>query len=233
MGAHAQDAEALVHSDDPNHPANHICTLCAKFYTLGWVTGTGGGTSIRHDDKIYIAPSGVQKELMKPTDMFVLDFASKEYLRRPQVLKPSACTPLFMAAFERGAGCCIHTHSQWAVLVTLLVDRDLGPDACFEIEHIEQIKGIPQGRGKPGNLGYYDRLRIPIIENTAHEEDLRESLEDAMEKHPDSYAVLVRRHGIYVWGDNVHKAKTQCESIDYILQLAVEMKKLGLPWTKS
>lgn len=36
----------------------------------------------------------------------------------------------------------------------------------------------------------------------------------------------------YAWGDNVHKAKTQCESIDYILQLAVEMKKVGLPWTK-
>jgi methylthioribulose-1-phosphate dehydratase len=49
------------------------------------VTGTGGGTSIRHEDKIYIAPSGVQKELMKPTDMFVMDFNSKEYLRRPQV----------------------------------------------------------------------------------------------------------------------------------------------------
>jgi methylthioribulose-1-phosphate dehydratase len=53
------------------------------------VTGTGGGTSIRHEDKIYIAPSGVQKELMKPTDMFVMDFNSKEYLRRPQV-KPSS-----------------------------------------------------------------------------------------------------------------------------------------------
>lgn len=36
----------------------------------------------------------------------------------------------------------------------------------------------------------------------------------------------------YVWGDNVHKAKTQCESIDYILQLAVEMHKLGLKWVK-
>jgi methylthioribulose-1-phosphate dehydratase len=154
-----------------------------------------------------------------------------------------------MAAFERGAGCCIHTHSQWAVLVTLLVERDFGKDACFEIEEIEQIKGIPKGRGKAGNLGYYDRLRIPIIENTAHEEDLRESLEEAMEKYPDSYAILVRRHGMwvlarlnagngvltkgrYVWGDNVHKAKTQCESIDYILQLAVEMHKLGLPWTR-
>lgn len=113
-----------------------------------------------------------------------------------QVLKPSACTPLFLAAFERGAGCCIHTHSQWAVLVTLLVERDFGPDACFEIEEIEQIKGIPKGRGKQGNLGYYDRLRIPIIENTAHEEDLRESLEAAMEKYPDSYAILVKRHGM-------------------------------------
>ena len=101
-----------------------------------------------------------------------------------------------MAAFERGAGCCIHTHSQWAVLVTLLVERDFGKDTCFEIEEIEQIKGIPKGRGKQGNLGYYDRLRIPIIENTAHEEDLRESLEEAMEKYPDSYAILVRRHGM-------------------------------------
>lgn len=152
---------------------------------------------------------------------------------RVQVHKPSACTPLFYAAFKRGAGCCIHTHSQWAVLVTLLVERDHGPEACFEIEQIEQIKGIPKGRDKVGNLGYYDRLRIPIIENTAHEEDLTGSLEVAMERYPDAYAVLVRRHGIYVWGDNVHKAKTQCESIDYILQLAVEMKKLSLPWIKN
>jgi methylthioribulose-1-phosphate dehydratase len=53
------------------------------------------------------------------------------------------------------------------VLVTLLVERGFGKDACFEIEEIEQIKGIPKGRGKAGNLGYFDRLRIPIIENTA------------------------------------------------------------------
>lgn len=35
----------------------------------------------------------------------------------------------------------------------------------------------------------------------------------------------------YVWGDTVAKAKTQCESLDYLFQLAVEMHKLGLPWT--
>ena len=167
------DHDHLIASDDPNHPANLICTLCRNFYNLGWVGGTGGGTSIRQGSHIFIAPSGVQKELMQPTNIFVLDYSGRSYLRKPLNLKPSACTPLFLAAFDRGAGCCIHTHSQWAVLVSLLVDqeaRDNGQDPkdkCFEIEMIEQIKGIPKGRSKQGMLGFFDRLRVPIIENTA------------------------------------------------------------------
>lgn len=43
------DADALVRSESPNHPANLIPSLCAKFWTLGWVTGTGGGCSIRDE----------------------------------------------------------------------------------------------------------------------------------------------------------------------------------------
>ncbi|KXJ88234.1 methylthioribulose-1-phosphate dehydratase [Microdochium bolleyi] len=235
----------LVKSDDPEHPANLIPSLCAKFWNLGWVTGTGGGCSIRNDDLVYLAPSGVQKELMKPSDIYVLslaaqtDFKNRTYLRSPPIYKPSQCTPLFLAAFtRRGAGCCIHTHSQWAVLVTLLLET--GAHAAvsgnkthprlFEINNIEQIKGFGKGHGKQGNLGYHDTLRIPVIENTAHEEDLTEYLEAAMDEYPDTYAVLVRRHGVYVWGDNVHKAKTMCESLDYLFQLAVEMHKMGIPW---
>lgn len=166
-------ADDLIKSTDPQHPANLICTLCRNFYTLGWVTGTGGGTSIRQGPHIFIAPSGVQKELMRPDDIFVLEYSTRSYLRKPSSLKPSQCTPLFLASFDRGAGCCIHTHSQWAVLVTLLVERDAKErgeevaERCFEIEMIEQIKGFPKGRGKTGMMGYFDRLRIPIIENTA------------------------------------------------------------------
>lgn len=50
--------------------------------------------------------------------------------------------------------------------------------------------------------------------------------------------LLVTGHGYltsdysYVWGDTVAKAKTQCESLDYLFQLAVEMHKLGIPWVK-
>ncbi|CRK40955.1 hypothetical protein BN1723_015815 [Verticillium longisporum] len=217
-----ENPDQLVTSTNPDHPANLIPSLCAKFWTLGWVTGTGGGCSIREDDLVYIAPSGVQKELMKPTDIYVLSLAAQQaslknrtYLRSPPAYKPSQCTPLFLAAFtRRGAGCCIHTHSHWAVLVTLLLESAPGDGKLFEINNIEQIKGFGRGFQKQGNLGYHDTLRIPVIENTAHEEDLTEFLEAAMDRYPDTYAVLVRRHGVYVWGDNVHKAKTQCESRD-------------------
>lgn len=157
---------------------------------------------------------------MKHSDIYVLSIAAQEptfrnrtYLRSPPVHKPSQCTPLFLAAFtRRNAGCCIHTHSQWAVLVTLLLEtQGPGRDKVFEINNIEQIKGFRRGYKKTGNMGYHDTLRIPVIENTPHEEDLTEYLEAAMEEYPDTYAVLVRRHGVYVWGDDVHKAKTQCE----------------------
>lgn len=217
----------LVISDNPEHPANLIPSLCAKFWTLGWVTGTGGGCSIRENDLVYIAPSGVQKELMQARDIYVLSLSAqptppspRTYLRLPPCHRPSQCTPLFLAAFtKRGAGCCIHTHSHWAVLVTLILEQNPpplrhtngNPHRIFEINNIEQIKGLSKGPGKQGNLGYHDTLRIPVIENTAHEEDLTEFMEEAMDNFPDTYAVLVRRHGVYVWGDNVHKAKTMCE----------------------
>jgi len=61
------DEDALIRSDDPEHPANLIPELCRGFYSelntsregrkltlaLGWVTGTGGGISIR---KEYVLP---------------------------------------------------------------------------------------------------------------------------------------------------------------------------------
>lgn len=50
---------------------------------------------------------------------------------------------------------------------------------------------------------------MPIIENTCFECDLEESMAAAIAKYPQTTAVLVRRHGIYVWGDSWQQAKTQ------------------------
>lgn len=219
--------DALITSSDPLHPANLICELCRIFYQNGWVTGTGGGISIRDNDKIFLAPSGVQKERMLPENIFVMSFKSKEYIRKPLSLKPSACTPLFMAAYSiRNAGACIHTHSQNAVMCTLLFDK------VFEISSIEQIKALPRIT-TPGNMWYSDKLVIPIIENTEKEEDLESKLREAIERYPSTTAVLVRRHGIYVWGETTWKAKIYNEAIDYLLELAIKMKQMGITTVKE
>lgn len=159
---------------------------------------------------------------MKPEDLFVADLKTREYLRRPAKYKPSACTPLFYEVFvQRDAGACIHTHSQAAVMVSLLYDKE------FRISNIEQIKAVPRVT-EPGNLENYETLVIPIIENTPHEEDLTPYLEKVLKDYPQTSAVIVRRHGIYVWGRDVWKAKILNEAIDYLMELAVKMRHAGI-----
>lgn len=55
---------------------------------------------------------------------------------------------------------------------------------------------------------YDEELMIPIIENTPFEEDLMHELERVILTYPETCAVLVRRHGIYVWGDTWQQAKS-------------------------
>ncbi|TYH92344.1 hypothetical protein ES332_A13G175800v1 [Gossypium tomentosum] len=44
-------------------------------------------------------------------------------------------------------------------------------------------------------------------------------------------AVLVRHHGIYVWGDSWISAKTQAECYHYLFDAAIKIHHLGLDWS--
>eukprot|EP00164_Ancoracysta_twista_P007857 GFYU01011245.1.p1 GENE.GFYU01011245.1~~GFYU01011245.1.p1 ORF type:complete len:273 (-),score=99.06 GFYU01011245.1:115-858(-) len=221
------DASKEFDSLDEEHPRKLIPALCKQFYHLGWVTGTGGGISMKLGKDIYIAPSGVQKERMQPVDMFILDESEAVQWNPPKPLKQSQCTPLFFNAYRlRDAGAVIHTHSQNAVMVTLLHDKE------FRITHQEMIKGIRLDKDER-YLKYYEELVVPIIENTAEERDLKDSMEKAMIEYPNASAVLVRRHGIYVWGPTWEKAKTQCECYDYLFEIAVKMHAAGIDYQKK
>ncbi|XP_078669623.1 methylthioribulose-1-phosphate dehydratase-like isoform X3 [Branchiostoma floridae x Branchiostoma belcheri] len=225
MGVKCGDHPQNWSEYDPEHPRHLIPALLRQFYDLGWVTGTGGGISIKLGDEIYIAPSGVQKERIQPEDLFVSTMEEEDIFCPPpsKKLKKSQCTPLFMNAYTmRGAGAVIHTHSKAAVMVTLL-----NPGKEFRITHQEMIKGIRRAKSG-GNYRYFDELVVPIVENTPEERDLKERMARAMEEYPESCAVLVRRHGVYVWGDTWEKAKSMCECYDYLFDVAVQMRQLGL-----
>lgn len=217
---------SIVNTTDlKENPRELIPELCKLFYNLGWVTGTGGGISIKQKDKIYIAPSGVQKERISPDDIFVQDINGKDLELPPSEkrLKKSQCTPLFMCIYQRrNAGAVIHTHSKVALMVTLL-----WPDKEFRVTHLEMIKGIYNPL-KERQYRYDEELVVPIIENTPFEEDLHNDLQNAIISYPETSAVLVRRHGIYVWGNSWEKAKAMTECYDYLFDIAVKMKQFGL-----
>lgn len=179
---------------------------------------------MKQGDQIIMAPSGVQKERMHPEDMFVLD-SQGNIVHAPECKPPphkppklSECSPLFMAAYElRNAGAVMHSHSLNAVLATLL-----DPDSNeFRVTHLEMMKGI-EGHG------YYGNCIVPIIENTARECELTDRLRQAIVDYPTSNAVLVRRHGVYIWGKDWIHAKTQAECYDYLFEAAVKMQGLGI-----
>ncbi|KAJ7550182.1 hypothetical protein O6H91_07G087100 [Diphasiastrum complanatum] len=206
--------------------------LCKQFYTLGWMSGTGGSITIKVNNPnvplterhIVMAPSGVQKERMLPEDMYVLNGDGSiltSPLPKPTPHKPpkcSDCSSLFLKAYQmRNAGAVIHSHGIAACLATMI--NPLAKE--FRITHMEMIKGI-------AGHGYYDELVVPIIENTAHEYELTDSLAAAIAAYPKTTAVLVRNHGIYNWGDSWISAKTQAECYHYLFEAAIKLHKLGL-----
>lgn len=206
-----------------------VAQLCECFYKAGWATGTGGGVSIRvggptenRPYRVFVAPSGVQKEDMVGDDVFELDM-ERNVVAPPKTpnLRQSACTPLWYVVYKRvpSARCVIHTHSMYAQLATLLDPTERRD--VLRITHLEMLKGV-------GNHSYDSILEVPIIDNRPTEDQLADQLDAAILQYPKCNAVLVRRHGIYCWGDSWEQAKAQCESFDYLFETAVKMKGMGL-----
>lgn len=245
---------STVAVSDAEHPRQLIPELCRLFYTLGWVTGTGGGISMRLGNEIFVAPSGVQKERIQADDIFViaecedaectealpggLDVKNAKLVSMPAntaIKKISECTPLFMNAYRmRNAGAVLHSHSQNSLLVSIMSQNrnaTTGYDE-FQISHIEMIKGIKRATTKTA-LGFRDTLVVPIIDNTDFEKDLTDSMAACMNAYPDTYAVIVRRHGIYVWGDTWQQAKGMVECLDYLFELSLKMRQHNLQLTPA
>lgn len=202
--------------------------LCETFYTKGWFPGTGGGISIRMGlgtkdapFTVFSTPSGIQKEDMLAQDMFELDM-HQNVIRPPTTpgLQLSSMTNLWYLIYHLrpSVSCVIHTHSMNAQLATLLDATEETP--VLRLTHLEMLKGV-------GNHSYTCMLEIPIIDNQTSENLLEPDMKQALEDYPKCNAVLVRRHGVYVWGDSWEVSFSV--SLIYILLISTYMNGMCLP----
>ena len=188
-----------------------LCELLRLFYDKGFVSGTGGGIcALESPGRLLLAPTGVHKELVKPSDLFVVDAdtgAVIEPAANP-ALKPSECSEIFRAIIrDRGATSVVHSHALSAVLAC---DT---PDDAVVIEHLEMLKGIP-------GVTNTDTHLVPIVTNTPREPELTGDIERVLadERFASAHAVGVRDHGAYLWGDDVMDAKKLTEVYHFLFE---------------
>jgi len=192
-----------------------LCALLRQYYERNWVAGTGGGIcGPTEDGYLFLAPTGVHKELVQPRDFFVVDPLTGDVVRPPEdpALRPSECGPIFCASARiREAGSSMHSHALTAVLAAD-VAKDRGDDH-LEIRDLEMLKGIRGGTNQ-------DVHRVPVIRNTARERELVAQVEAALRdpRFQASYAILVADHGAYIWGADVWETKRHAEVYHFLFE---------------
>ena len=191
--------------------ARQLAAVGRRFYARGWVLGTSGNFSAvlgRKPLRIAITASSLPKGALVPADILQCDERGQVVGRRG---KPSAETLLHVEVVRRrGAGAVLHTHSVWS---TMLSDaRSSGSDAHVAIEGYEMLKGLA------GVTSHEHRELVPIVDNDQDMPRLAARVGDMLERHPASHAFLLKRHGLYTWGDTLADAERHIEILEFLFE---------------
>lgn len=186
----------------------YVANLMRQFYQQGWCYGSGGGISVRLGDTYIMAPSGVEKDKLSVDDFFEydLDFGCSHNSNH----KLTECFPIFEAIYKnRGAFGVLHSHAI-DVVMSAIIANEQPINNEIRITNQEMLKGIKGHKNT-------DTLVIPIIENTERESELTQRIMNTLKIYPRTYAIIVRNHGIYIWGDTITQTKLHAETYHFLL----------------
>lgn len=193
-----------------SEPAALLTEIGRNFYRRGWVLGTSGNFSAVMNVeplRLAITASGADKGALKADQILQIDAGGKvvEGLGRPSNESRLHLTVVRV----RGAGAVLHTHSVWSTMLSDLYADEGG----FLIEGYEMLKGLK------GVSTHEHREWLPIISNSQDYAALARSVEERLKQYPDSHGFLLRRHGLYTWGQNVAEAERHTEILEFLLEV--------------
>ena len=199
-----------------------LAEIGRRFDARGWVLGTSGNFSVvvsREPLRLVITSSGISKGELTADGIVEIDQAGQ--LTTPGTGRPSAEALLHVEIVRaRGAGAVLHTHSMWS---TLLSDRHMAGRGLV-VEGYEMLKGLQ------GVATHEHREWIPILENDQDMERLAGKVRAALIEHPGSHAFLLRRHGMYTWGETLSQAVRHVEIVEFLLEAVARSERGGVTW---
>lgn len=224
---------AQLHQLNPNAIA--LCALGRWIASRHWVPATGGNFSVRTaENSALVTASGTDKGELSPQDLLPVSWQG------PQLScngTPSAETALHAMLYQLDPAikAVLHTHSVQATVFSRLISQDNYLFAGYEMQ--KAISGINS---------HEQLLPLAIFNNSQDIPALAAELKQRWQKQPLSHSVnsslncslnsslnfglLVRGHGLYVWGNSLQQAKRHLEGWEFLINCELERFKIaGLP----
>ena len=189
---------------------SNLAAIAKSFHARGWLLGTSGNLSAvvqREPLRLAMSPSGVDKGELMPDQMLTIDENAR--IVNQDFGKPSDESLLHIRIVkERGTGAVLHTHSVWNNILSDLYSSDGG----VTISGYEMLKGLQ------GVRTHEHSEWLPIIDNSQDMPALAESIAQTLNEHPGAHGFLLRRHGLYSWGETLAQAKRHVEILEFLLE---------------
>jgi methylthioribulose-1-phosphate dehydratase len=186
-----------------------------RFDARDWILGTSGNFSVvlgRNPLRLLTTRSGFAKGALSEDGVVEVD--GDGVARLPDSGRPSAEVRLHLEiAAARGAGAVLHTHSIWS---TVLSDRH-AEKGGLAIAGYEMLKGLA------GVSTHEHREWIPILENDQDMTRLAGRVRRTLDADAASHAFLLRRHGLYTWGETLPDAVRHVEIVEFLLEAVGRM----------
>jgi methylthioribulose-1-phosphate dehydratase len=198
-------------------PRSDLITAARHFYAQGWMWGTAGNLSARLPDRtIWITASGRSKGELTIEDLIRVDDMGNVIERSHPALKPSAETEIHQVVYclFPEVQACFHVHSVEANLVSRFTFKD-----TLRLPPLEMIKGL----GIPQE---HSGCELPIFTNHAVVAEIAEAIRDRFTvQKPQIPALLIRDHGVTVWGTSLINTRHAVELIEYIFRYMVAARQ--------
>jgi methylthioribulose-1-phosphate dehydratase len=187
-----------------------LAAIAKSFHGRGWLLGTSGNLSAvvqREPLRLAMSPSGIDKGELTPDQLLSIDENAR--IVSDHGGKPSDESLLHIRIVkERGAGAVLHTHSIWNTIFSDLYASEGG----VKIEGYEMLKGLE------GVRTHEHSEWLPIIDNSQNMPALAEIVGQTLKETPAAHGFLLRRHGLYSWGDTLAQAKRHIEILEFLLE---------------
>jgi methylthioribulose-1-phosphate dehydratase len=196
-------------------PRPELIAAAHHFYQQGWMLGTAGNLSAKvADGSFWITASGCAKGRLTIHDFVRMqgDLAHLTSVEVPVQRQPSAETSIHAAIYELfpDAQACFHVHS---VAATLIGQQAAG--GALALPPLEMLKGFGLWVENP-------TVTLPVFENHLDVPAIAQEIQQSFHQQlPAVPALLIKNHGVTVWGNSITQAFHHLEIAEFIFAYMV------------